>query len=275
MEFTPTQRDSLQLVEMATPQARATLSLYGGQVLSFIPAADNRERLYLSDRAVLDGSKSIRGGIPVCWPWFGAHPGGSGQPAHGYVRNLRWRIVSRRSDAHGTTLVIEPESTRGTGFTGTAGLQLEIILTGTLTLRLVTTNQGNTPFPLSCAMHSYFAVGDITETQLTGLSGRYSDKNRNWQHFDTPLPYRFSEETDRIHLQAAPEVMICSPSGDTRVASAGHDSIVVWNPWTRCAENFSDMSASGYRAMLCVETALTQGKVLAPGEAHILTQTIA
>jgi glucose-6-phosphate 1-epimerase len=275
MEFTPSQRDTLQLVEMAAPHARATLSLHGGQVLSFIPAADNRERLYLSDRAILNGSKSIRGGIPVCWPWFGSHPDGSGLPAHGYVRNLRWRIVSRCSDAHETTLIIEPESTQGTGFTGTAGLQLEIILASTLTLRLVTTNLGKTPFPLSCALHSYFAVGDIAETRLTGLSGRYSDKTRNWQHFDTPSPYRFSEETDRIHLQAAPDVMISSPLGNTRVASAGHDSIVVWNPWARCAENFADMSAGGYRTMLCVETALTQGKMLAPGEAHILTQTIA
>jgi glucose-6-phosphate 1-epimerase len=275
MYFSPSQRDNLQLVDIESSGSRATLSLFGGQVISFIPGADARERLYLSDRAILDGSKSIRGGIPVCWPWFGAHPGGSSLPAHGFVRNRRWAVSSRESSPDAISVILKPENAAGPGFNGTAELRLEILLADTLTLRLVTINTGQAAFPLSCALHSYFAVGDITKTSLTGLTGRYSDKTRNWQHFDTPTPYRFSEETDRIHLQAAPEVMISSPLGDTRVASAGHDSIVVWNPWARCAENFTDMGPTGYREMLCVETALTQGRLLGPGEEHILIQTIA
>jgi glucose-6-phosphate 1-epimerase len=275
MEFSASQRDSLQLIELASAESTVVISRYGGQVLSFIPTRDRRERLFLSDRAVLDGSKSIRGGIPVCWPWFGAHPAGPGLPAHGFVRNRIWSVVDEHRDDNGVRIVLEPGDTTGPGLQARASLRLVIHASASLTLQLVTTNTGDIPLPLSCALHSYFAVGDINGTELSGLTGAYSDKTREWQHFDTPAPYRFVEETDRIHLHPAPRVIISCPLGQTSVVSEGHDSIVVWNPWTRCAENFPDMRDTGYREMLCVETALTQGLVLEPGAQHTLTQTIA
>ena len=274
MKITNNQYKSLQLLEIHNPLSSLVLSLYGGQVLSWIPASDKRERLFLSDKAVLDASKSIRGGIPVCWPWFGAHPDKVNYPAHGYVRNRLWNPESQRQDNDCTTLVLVPESTEGPGFAGQASLHLEIIAGTELCLNLVTSNEGKAAFPLSCALHTYFSVSDINNTALEGLHGVYSDKTRNWQHFPTPSHYNFHEETDRIHLVAAAETSIVEPRGKTHIVSCGHDSIVVWNPWADCARNFADMSADGFRHMLCVETALTQGRMLEPGETHTLTQRI-
>lgn len=267
--------DHVTLVDVENAAGRATLSLFGGQVLSFTPAHDGRERLYLSRLARLDGSKSIRGGIPVCWPWFGAHQQQTGVPAHGYARTRQWQLTDTQESATETLLVLEARDTQGTGFAGTSRLQLAVSIGAALQLVLTTTNAGTTAFPLSMALHSYFAVDDIRTTRLSGLGGRYSDKTRDWAHFDTPRPYGFTEETDRIHLDAAARVDIMMANGArTQMASEGHDSIVVWNPWSACARNFPDMEAQDYTRMLCVETALTQGYELAPGKTHGLAQSI-
>lgn len=265
----------LTLLDIHNAAGRATLSLFGGQVLAFTPMHDGRERLFVSKLARLDGSKSIRGGIPVCWPWFGAHKQQAGLPAHGYIRTRQWRVVDTQESPAETVVLLEATDTQGAGIGGTARLQLRVSVGTGLRVALITTNTGTTPFPLAAALHSYFAVDDIRATSLEGLGGRYSDKTRDWAHFDTPVPYRFFEETDRVHLQAAPAVDIVLGSGArTSVGSGGHDSVVVWNPWSECARNFPDLEAEDYTRMLCVETALTQGFVLEPGEAHTLEQRV-
>jgi len=263
------------LLDVRNAHASATVSLFGGQVLSFIPHSDGRERLFLSERARLDGSKSIRGGVPVCWPWFGAHKQEAALPAHGYARTRQWQLVSTQDTPERTVLLLQLEPAEGAGFSGSAHLQLQISISSNLELQLLTTNTGAQAFPLSCALHTYFAVQDIRQTRLEGLTGEYSDKTRDWAHFATPATYGFSEETDRIHLQPSPWVDIVEDGGAlTRLESTGHDSIVVWNPWEACARNFPDMEPADYTRMLCVETALTQGFRLQPGQTHILLQCI-
>lgn len=267
--------EPVTLLDVENAAGRATLSLFGGQLLSFTPAQDGRERLFLSRLARLDGSKSIRGGVPVCWPWFGAHKQQTGLPAHGYARTRQWRLVEACESAEETVLLLQAEDSTGPGFSGAARLQLQISIGSSVELQLLTINTGQHAFPLSCALHTYFAVDDIHRTQLEGLQGQYSDKTRDWAHFATPVPYGFSEETDRIHLQPSAQVDIVQGTrARTRVASSGHDSIVVWNPWSECARNFPDLAADDYTRMLCVETALTQGFELAPGQTHALVQTI-
>ncbi|MES2605384.1 MAG: D-hexose-6-phosphate mutarotase [Pseudomonadota bacterium] len=255
--------------------ASARISLFGGQVLSFCPRHDKRERLFLSSKALLDGSKSIRGGIPICWPWFGAYKGRqTGLPSHGYARTRRWDVVDINDTTDGTEVLLEMEDTSGAGFNGTAQVQALITVGRALTVALYTTNQGSEPFELGAALHTYFAIDDIAQTTLQGLSGTYSDKTRNWAMLDTPTPYPFTAETDRIHLTSAPKVEIASNNAVTGVVSSGHDSVVVWNPWADGSKAFADLEADDYRRFVCVETALTQGYKLAPGERHCLQQTI-
>lgn len=257
--------------------ATATISLYGAQVLSFIPKHDRRERLFLSKKALLDGSKSIRGGIPVCWPWFGAWKGashGTAMPAHGYARNRPWRLVSMIEAAAATVVTLKLDDCTGPGFPHPAGVEVVIAIGRKLSVALTTTNSGSTAFPLSAALHSYFAVSNIEILSLSGLKGIYSDKTRDWAMLDTPSIYRFTEETDRIHLHAAAQVDIHDTDCTVAVQSLGHDSIVVWNPWADGSKAFADLDAADYRRFVCVETALTQGFMLAPGTTHSLQQTI-
>lgn len=266
--------EQITILEVENAHAAASISLFGAQVLSFKPKHDGRERLFLSTNALWDGSKSIRGGIPVCWPWFGAHHEPGKYSAHGYVRTRNWQLLATEDTESATRLLFGIEDTSGPGFDGTTTLTLEILIGRQLSIALTTTNIGAAPFNLSCALHTYFAVSDITRSTLEGLQGIYSDKTRNWAMLPTPTPYSFSEETDRIHLYAAPTVSILDDESSTHIHSLGHDSIVVWNPWEENARKLPDMAEGDFRRMLCVETALTQGFVLAPNAVHSLRQTI-
>jgi glucose-6-phosphate 1-epimerase len=265
----------ITLLDIDNAHASASISLWGGQVLAFKPRHDQRERLFVSEQTRWDGSKSLRGGVPVCWPWFGAHKQNPGYPAHGYVRNRPWQLLASSDEAAHTRLLLQAVDTQHAGFDGSASLQLEVLAGRELTLHLTTCNTGTAPCRITAALHSYFSVADVRQSSLRGLSGTYSDKTRNWDLLQTPEAYRFSGETDRIHLHAAPVVGIVEPHCETLIRSAGHDSIVVWNPWASGSVHFPDLGADAWTRMLCVETALTQGLELMPGQRHTLTQTIA
>ena len=264
----------ITVLEIENAHATASISLMGAQVLSFRPKHDGRERLFLSDAARWDGSKSIRGGIPICWPWFGAHAEASKYPSHGYIRTRQWQLLATEDTESATFLRFGIQDTQGAGFEGMAALLLDVRLGQQLSLTLTTTNTGTEAFNLGCALHSYFAVQSISDTRLKGLQGNYSDKTRNWARFTTPVPYIFTEETDRIHFDAASHVTIIEPASSTHVHSTGHDSVVVWNPWEENARKLPDMVDDDYKRMLCVETALTQGLIVEPNGVHSLTQTI-
>lgn len=267
-------------IEVQHPKGRAIISLFGGHVLSFIPAKDGRERLYVSPQANFDGKQAIRGGIPVCWPWFSDRHGQAlgSLPAHGYLRKQLWQLADSQfnDEAHQVRLV--PRTTQGDGFDGQADVSLLIEVGSRLSVCLTTHNTGSTAFTFTCALHSYFAVQDIQQAELNGLSGQFEDKTRHFQLSDTPSPYHFSGETDRVHLSRAACVTLHDGNvygnAHTDIHSQGHDSIVVWNPWEANCQTMADMPDDGYLQMLCVETAVTQGVTLAAGEQHQLRQII-
>jgi len=263
--------DVIKTLEINNAHAKASISLWGAHILSFKPKHDNRERLFRSNKMVLDGTRSLRGGVPVCWPWFAQRPGFQ---MHGYVRMRNWHMLSATENANYTEIVLTPYDTTGDGFDGTADLTLTVQVGERLSFTLMTTNTGEESFEFNTALHTYFAVEDINEVELTGLSGSYLDKPQDFATMETPAPYRFTEETDRIHLNPVKQVSIMQPGSETGVESAGHDSIVVWNPWAKNAAGLTDLGADGYLTMLCVETAVTLGKTLQSGESHSLTQVV-
>ncbi|MFT6899563.1 MAG: glucose-6-phosphate 1-epimerase [Paraglaciecola sp.] len=267
-------QEGLQLLIVDNQHAHSTISLYGGHVISFMPKHDHRPRLWLSEKAILDAKHPIRGGIPVCWPWFGGHSGDSNYPSHGYVRNQPWHIVECQDRETETVVHLQPQSASGEGFAGQAQLTLVVKVGRELSVQLITHNIGQVNFTYNGALHSYFKVNDITGCELQGLEGDYQDKLQNHALAHTPHPYRFSAETDRVHLATPHELCIVQDAGNTDIFSSGHDSIVVWNPWAANSKAMADMTDVGYKKMLCVETAITQGQVVSPGQSHILEQII-
>lgn len=267
-------QEALQLLIIDNEHAHSTISLHGGHVISFMPKQDHRPRLWLSENAILDAKKPIRGGIPICWPWFGAHSMDENCPSHGYVRTQQWHIIDCEDLSGKTVVRLQPQSCQGNGFSGQAQLTLVISVGIELDVQLITDNIGHADFSYTAALHSYFKVKDIQHCELIGLTGNYQDKLQNYALASTPVPYRFSGETDRVHLSAPHKLVLQQTIGNTDIVSCGHDSIVVWNPWADKAKTMLDMQDEGYRTMLCIETAVTQGQLITPGQSHTLQQTI-
>jgi glucose-6-phosphate 1-epimerase len=273
-------RQGIDILVINNSFANAQVSLLGAHVLSYKPASDHRDRLWLSEAADLDGQHAIRGGVPICWPWFSnlnsnSHGQGDADlPAHGYVRKQIWQVTQCSDTDTGTQITLEPGTAEGKGFDGHAKLQMKLFVGETLCMQLITTNIGAKSFSYTAALHSYLAIGDIDQVRLLGLSGNYLDKTRQGGSYPSPEPYVIEQETDRIHLCTVKKVDINHALGSTAVTSDGHDCWVVWNPWQDNSISMADMTDTGFKHMLCVETAITQGQTLAPGEQHILQQVI-
>lgn len=273
-------RENIQIIQVNNKFATAEISIFGAQMLSFKPKHDLRERFWLSANTQLDGVHAIRGGVPVCWPWFGDHevkqqaPNNKDYPSHGYVRSQVWEIIHTIDKDQTTEIALQPTFSAGPGFNGEAKLCLLINIGRDCSMQLITSNTGKDNFTYRCALHSYFAVNSVKQIRLSGISGSYLDKTQGMQNFKTPEPYTFNAETDRVHLCQATQVKIIEDKIETEIQSSGHDSLVVWNPWQDKSISMNDMENDGYLTMICVETAVTQGQLVEPGKSHTLSQTV-
>ena len=173
-------KGGLPFIEISNAKASALISVYAGQVLSFQPVNEPDDLLFLSEKAYYQAGKAIKGGAPVCWPWFGADPQGLGRPAHGFVRNRLWNVVGSEATAAGDTKVtlglMDTAETR-TIWPHSFSLTLEITVGDSLNLELITRNTGTQAFCITQAFHTYFKVGDISQASVLGLEGTdYIDK---------------------------------------------------------------------------------------------------
>lgn len=248
-------------IRISNRHADALVSVYAGQVLSFTPkgAAD---LLFVSDKAYHAAGKAIKGGVPICWPWFGADPEGQGRPAHGFVRNRLWEVWETRANADGSTTVIlglasSPETLAI--WPHSFRLALEITLGNTLQLALVTRNTGDAPFNITQALHTYLAVGDIAHTRVTGLEGtQYLDKAAGAGGAIKPQDgaVTLNAEVDRIYLDVPAQLAVVDNAGKStiRITSQGNKTAVVWNPWAKIAAKMGDLQDDDYLRFVCVET---------------------
>lgn len=248
-------------IEINNAKAHATISTYSGQVLSYRPKSRKDDLLFVSDRAYYEEGKAIKGGIPVCWPWFGADPDDLGRPAHGFVRNRQWEVTGSESLANGSTKVIlgmvDSDETRKI-WPHTFKLSIEITVGDSLKVALVTRNSGDERITISQALHTYFYVGDISKVQVLGLDGiDYLDKVDGFAEKTQSGPVTINGEVDRIYKGVTGELVIEDESlgRKIRIASSGCSTAVVWNPWSEIAASMGDLDDDDYKKMICVETA--------------------
>ncbi len=262
----------------------ALVALQGAQVLSYVPSGGS-EVLWLSPLARLGTAKAVRGGIPVCWPWFGPHPNDPRQPAHGLVRSSRWRVVETAVHGHAVRVRFAwALETNTAGFPAGLTAQLDVTLGEDLALDLVTFNGGDEAIALTQALHTYLKVGDIGGVTVSGLEGRPyvdqlepSSQRRGAHKLQTGLVV-FEGEVDRIYATADPIATVLDPLLGRRIVvdKDGSASTVVWNPWIEKAARLGDVGPDGYRAFVCIETANAGDDVrtVQPGTSHRLTAMI-
>jgi glucose-6-phosphate 1-epimerase len=280
----PGNREQLQTLRVVNNHCKAEIALFGAHLLSFIPSSDGKERLWLSETAILDKSKPIRGGVPICWPWFGGlYPNHKANehrklPAHGFVRTQDWRIIDIEETKESTIITLRPTQLGLYGFSDNLLTYVEFTFSEKCSIKLITKNHSEQPIKITAALHTYFNVTDIHHTKVMGVQGRYIDKTRESRTFEQLLPYLISNETDRIHLQDEDNqfesIQVNSQHDNISIEQHGHDSVVIWNPWQEKSEAMVDMQDKGYLDMLCIEASITQGTLLAAQERHELVQII-
>lgn len=266
----------LVAAKVTTPFASATVALQGAHVTAWQPAGQ-QPVIWVSKLAKYSPGKSIRGGVPVCWPWFGAHASNAQFPGHGFARTVPWALVATKALPDGRVRLefelTQSDATR-TQWPNESTVRNIITVGEELEVELVTTNTGKTPFELGQALHTYFVVGDIRKVTVAGLEGcEYLDKVGGGRKRQQG-PVTFTQETDRIYLGTHGCSGVLDPVMDRTIliTSTGSRSTIVWNPWTEKAERMGDFGDEGPWRMVCVETANAAEDVitLRAGETHRL-----
>ena len=272
----------LDRLRLEASEGEAHVFLQGGHVSHFQPKGE-RPVLWLSRSSRFERGHAIRGGVPVCFPWFGAKAGAPEAPMHGFARILPWDLGEVTRDPSGrleARLELTPDAAARGGFQLGLGLGLTLSVGRSLRLTLAVHNGGAAAAPFEEALHSYFAVSDATEVRVHGLEGTaYLDKTDGMARKPGAAgPTSISAETDRVYLDTTATVTIEDPGWDRRVvvAKTGSASTVLWNPWIAKAWAMPDFGDDEWPRMLCVETANVgeQALTLAPGATHVMTATL-
>jgi D-hexose-6-phosphate mutarotase len=247
----------ITVVTLANAAATAEISLYGGHILSYRPAGKD-DILFMSDKAVFETGKPIRGGIPVCWPWFGPHAADKTLPAHGFVRTMNWKIVGEEDGESHSGLTLECTATAETKALWPHEFKVTIafFVGKTLSIALTTENTGDEPFDFTDALHTYFRVGDIAKTTVVGFDGsEYVDRTvqprvKGMQTGDITI----AKETDSVYLRQAACVIEDKSTGrEITINPQLFPDAVVWNPWADRAKAIADLGDDEYKNMICVE----------------------
>lgn len=282
--------DQLACWRIRNGDAEVIVAEQGAQVLSY-RQGDAAPIIWLSEEAAFEHGQAVRGGIPVCWPWFGdlmrnpqdiqdSYQGNQPAPAHGLVRSIDWVLKDSRSDAEGATLEFSCNADGALpGWPHAVELTLQVRLDQRLHLSLTSYNRGNAPVVLSQALHSYFAISDIRQVAVEGLDGRpYIETLDNWQQCQQQGDLTFNGETDRIYLDLPSTVHLRDTGLNRRITLQTHGSrsAVLWNPWIAKAQRLSQFADDAWQRMLCIETAnVLDDKVrLDVGASHTLNVSI-
>ena len=275
-------KGGLPCLKINTDLAEATIYLHGAQVTHYQPRGQ-KPVLFMSDSACFAADKPIRGGVPICFPWFGPRPGGQSGPAHGFARLQQWDVTQLSIAGDGTVDVIlqlTPTNFTRSLWPGEFSLQYRIRIARDLQMTLRVANLADEALTIQEALHTYFVVGDIHRTSVTGLAGvSYLDKVDGAKpKVQGPSPITFTAETDRVYLNTQSTCVIHDPTLGRKItlAKTGSDATVLWNPWTAKSKTMSDFGDEEWPGMLCVETANVADNTLtlAPNASHTMEATI-
>lgn len=270
----------LPVLRIETPAARAEVYLLGATVTEWTPAGADPV-IWVSEQALFRTGTGIRGGIPLCAPWFGPGLSKDKKPTHGWFRTAEWALADAESGADGVTLRFTLDGADADVPDGEpADIRGEYVVTvGTTLTTSLTVTAGADGLELEDAMHTYFAVSDVREVTVTGLDGaRYFDKAPGGRAVNAQSgDVTFTRETDRVYQSTGP-VGILDPGKKRRITLTkdGSASTVVWNPWTAKAADMADFGDDEWPSMLCVETAnaLAGHVTLEAGASHTTTATL-
>ena len=277
---------SVQVHESTLPEGRYGVSAHGAHVTTWWSALYG-DLLYLSSSAAFEPSKAIRGGIPICFPWFGGGRSGTLTPSHGMARLASWREIDWQDDEASSTVraVYALDSDDVEGMPGSESFEHEFTLRYEVELsprsalfRLRIRNDSETEYSCEVALHTYLRISDVAGVTVNGLDGAdYVDKTdhgaRKTQHGAVVL----GDEVDRLYdSNAEVRVHDTAMARTIHLTKAGAGQTVVWNPGEAKAATMTDVGPGEWRTFVCIEAAAAgDGAIrVAAGEEHVLEQRI-
>jgi glucose-6-phosphate 1-epimerase len=288
------------ILEVKNDQCEARVSAYAAHVATWNPRiagpdgrALSRPGLFCSPKTLWGGGKAIRGGIPVCWPWFGPRtdgpdggdpqPLGKPSPAHGFARTRPWHVERVELADNGrvevTFLLVSDDDTLAL-WPHAFEARLVASLGTTLNTTLEVKNVDDSAFDYEAALHTYLTVSDVEKVKITGLEGtQFIDKvDGGKQKHQGREALQLSGETDRVFLNTKGTIVVDDPGlGRTlRVEKSGSSATVVWNPWLVKATAMADLGGDAWRSFVCVEAANVRPAPvpLSPGATHAMSTRV-
>jgi glucose-6-phosphate 1-epimerase len=267
----------LPKVHITSPGATGDIYLHGAHVTSFRPGSGD-EVLFLSSASKWEDGKAIRGGVPICFPWFGDKADDPSAPAHGFVRTKSWSLDSIVHSEDVVTVSMSTLSDASTKcwwpgdfraiYRASFGMELK--------LELEVQNTGSTAMRFEEALHAYFMVGDVRSARVKGLDAvHYLDKTDHYREKMQQGDVQIASETDRVYFDTEGPLELSDPvlRRSIRVTKQASRTTVLWNPWSDKGNAMSDLGANEWTQMLCIETSNVLDYVveLPPGGIHCMT----
>jgi D-hexose-6-phosphate mutarotase len=267
----------LPIVRVTGRAGSAEVYLHGAHVASWAPAG-GAPVLWMSAASRFTPGTAIRGGIPICFPWFGPNAADATAPAHGFARVTEWQLSGAAEVGDDVVLTFhltDSPATRASAWPHPFEARYTVTVGATLGLELTVTNRDTVPVTVEEALHSYFAIDDIHRTTVAGLEGApFLDKVGGATPTPgSPVPVSFTAETDRVYAGTTAATLIDDGTRRIAVTKTGSESTVVWNPWIDKAAAMADFGSQEWTGMVCVETCNvgTDAITLAPGASHTMT----
>ena len=266
----------LSKVRVTSREVVGEIYLHGAHVTSWKPAG-KEEVLFLSSQSRWDEDHAIRGGVPLCFPWFGPKADNPSAPAHGFVRTKAWQLASivQVADAVTVTLSTESDDTTRKWWPAEFRLVYSATFGSELRLEFLVANTGRTSMRIEEALHAYFRAANIEKTRVRGLDNvQYVDKTDSNRKKVQEGKIEIASETDRVYLNTTDAIEIEDPllARRIRVIKEHSRTTVVWNPWLTKSHSLSDLADEEWRQMICIETSNVSDFAvdLAPGQQHTM-----
>ncbi|MGA8272640.1 MAG: D-hexose-6-phosphate mutarotase [Candidatus Sulfotelmatobacter sp.] len=267
-------------VQITSSLGEGEMYLHGAHVTSWKPRGSD-EVLFLSSKSRWEEGQAIRGGIPICFPWFRAKVNDPQAPAHGFVRTKAWQLESIVENGNSVTVSMLTESDERTQrwWPGEFRLVHRVTFGAELSLELTCTNTGTSAPRFEEALHTYNRVVDVQDVRLQGLDTvRFldnTDANREKQQGGDVV---IVSQTDNAYLNTDSAVDLSDPKMHRRIRLTKANSVttVVWNPWRDGAVKLRDLGDGEWTQFLCVEASNIMGAAvnLAPGQEHRMTAVL-
>lgn len=273
-----TGRGGLRRLAIAAKQAEAEIYLHGAHVTHFQPRGQ-KPVLFLSDKSWFEAGKPIRGGVPICFPWFGLGQDGKRSPGHGFARLMEWELTSAEQLREGAIEIglrlVSNEATRHQ-WNGDFEADYRVRVGPALSMQLHVRNTSHHPICIEEALHTYLAVSDVRQVSVEGLANTtYLDTvGTPQQKTEGDGPIRIAAETDRIYLNTRATCVVDDAGWQRRLAveKRGSDTTVLWNPWIAKAQRMPDFGDDEWPLMLCIETCNVREHAVTvlPGQSHAM-----